>query len=66
MVITFIAFDWKYPFGGKVGPKNQKLSVEAEVFSWFNYAEFNAGVHFSGFRLKKSFLDKFDLKSQNC
>ena len=65
---TFSALDWKHPFFGKFGPKNQNCQFWPEIWflDYFEFAEFNGAVHFFCFRSEKAFLGKFGPKNPNC
>ena len=53
---------------GQIWSKNLKLSVSGESWylDWFEYAEFNAGVHLFRFQSEMPFLGKFGRNCQNC
>ena len=67
VMFTFSIFDQKY-FVGQIWSNRLKLSVKTEVWyiHWFDYAEFNGGVHFSWFTMEIPFWGKFVPENQNC
>ena len=67
VMFTFSVFDQKY-FVGQIWSNRLKLSVKTEVWyiHWFDYAEFNGGVHFSWFTMEIPFWGKFVPENQNC
>ena len=64
---NFSVFDWKFPFWANLVRKIRIVGL-AEIWylHWFEYAEFNGGIHFSCFRWEAPFLGKFGSKNHNC
>ena len=65
--VQFFCFWPEIPFLGKFSQKDQNCQFSWNWYlHWFEYAEFNGGIHFFCFRWEAPFLGKFGSKNHDC